>query len=151
MCLFAAASKCDPQLALKHMGLCGTQREKEKSDLASLEVYLLSSILAEIKQVHRDAEMAEEQAARRSELVNSKPIFVAQCSAETMLFLHNAASRAMKGLYLLVGGVAIAFLSVGTLQVRVVPGRMGDDAMLLLFSKRNRRSPTLPDLQEDVH
>ena len=30
MCLFAAASKCDPQLALKHMGLCGTQREKEK-------------------------------------------------------------------------------------------------------------------------
>ena len=68
-----------------------------------------------------------------------------------MLFLHNAASRAMKGLYLLVGGVAIAFLSVGTLQVRVVPGRMGDDAMLLLFLKRNRRSPTLPDLQEDVH
>ena len=73
MCLFAAASKCDPQLALKHMGLCGTQREKEKSDLASLEVYFLSSILAEIKQVHRDAEMAEEQAARRSELVHSKP------------------------------------------------------------------------------
>ena len=79
MCLFAAASKCDPQLALKHMGLCGTQREKEKSDLASLEVYLLSSILAEIKQVHRDAEMAKEQAARRSELVNSKP-FNIRCS-----------------------------------------------------------------------
>ena len=30
MCLFAAASKCDPQLALKHKGMCGTQREKEK-------------------------------------------------------------------------------------------------------------------------
>ena len=33
----------------------------------------MSSILAEIKQVHRDAEMAEEQAARRSKLVNPKP------------------------------------------------------------------------------
>ena len=58
-----------------------------------------------------------------------------------MLFLQNAASRAMKGLYLLVGGVAIAFLSVGTLQVRVVPGRMGDDAKLLLFFEEKLTLP----------
>ena len=52
-----------------------------------------------------------------------------------MLFLHNAASRAMKGLYLLVGGVAIAFLSVGTLQVRVV-GEKGTVRCWYYFEKR---------------
>ena len=68
--------------------------------------------LSDIKQVHREAEAAEEQAARRSECttenINNSPIID---------FHLNSASRAMKGLYLLIGGVAIAFLSVGTLQV----------------------------------
>ena len=98
----------------------------------SLEVYPWSFTLAEIKQIHREAEMAEEQAARRSEFVRLIPFDIGH-SAEKMLFIQNAASRAMKGLYLLAGGVAIAFLSVGTLQVRVVGRGEWDGAMLVLF------------------